>query len=317
MLHIDVNCNTDVNALRKAYQANMDAPHLSFDIEGNCHAALFHISSTNNEGVVSWVEVQPMNKVVVFKSKVEGTPFRLIPMDVDGREISQLYASFGSGYYFQDAIIQLGADDLYGVLFSRNSNGGLMRSKVIGKGKDSIGIVIQYGASAYLTDVQVSEVSAGVYLRQAGSLRTYELEADASSYGLFVRNGGMIESRGGLKLIAPSAIKMYGGTLVASVESVIGSISLLSASVELTYDNPEGIFDSDVSVNHSNLTIVTDPTLTNANNLPSLTETVLNSRFSCDGLSFLEIDSLVVTNQGNNGCIDNLRWNDVIKASVP
>lgn len=316
VLHIDVNCNEDVNALRNAYHANMDAPFLSFTIEGSCTTALFHISSTNSEGVISWVEVQPKNKVVAFGSKVEGTPFTLLPMNVDGREISQLYASFGSGYYFNDAIIQMGADDVYGVLFSRNSNGGLMRSKVIGKGSAS-GIVVQYGASAYLTDVQVSEVGYGVYLRQAGSLRTFQLEVNASTSGLFVRNGGMVESRGGLKLTAPSAINMYGGTLVANVESVTGSISLYNASVELTYDNSGGTLDSDVSVNHSNLTIITDPTLTNANNLTSLTETTLTSRFTCYGLSFLEIDSLVVNNQGDKGCIDNLRWSQIIKASFP
>ena len=320
MLEIEVNCSTDVNALRTAFHANMDAPFLSFVIEGSCATALFHISSTDSEGVVTWTEVQPKNKVVAFSGKDQNI-YTLLPVNVDGREITNLYASFGSGYYFNNAIIQMGADDNYGVLYSRNSNGGLTNTKIIGKGVDNpnaSGIIVQYGASAYFDSVEVSEVAYGLYVRQAGSLRTYQLDITATTSALFVRNGGKIESRGGLELKGPEALKMYGGTLLGSVSLIQGSITLFEATVELDYEYGGGILDSDVAVNWSRLTIVTDPNSSgDVNNLPGLTESVLTSRFACYGLSFLDIDSLAVRNQSGNQCVDNEGWNLIIKARFP
>tara|TARA_B110000090_G_scaffold121899_1_gene135194 strand:- start:306 stop:1583 length:1278 start_codon:yes stop_codon:yes gene_type:complete len=321
VLEIEVNCSNDVNALRTAFQANMDADNLSFVIEGSCATALFNISATDSEGVVSWTVVQPKNKVVEFRGKDEDSFYTLLPVNVDGREITNLYASFGTGYYFRNAIIQMGADDKYGVLYSRNSNGGLTNSKIIGKGADNpgaTGVIVQYGASAYFMEVEVSEVAYGVYVRQAGSLRTYQLDVSATTRAMFVLNGGKIESRGGLKLKAPQALWMNGGSLNGSVAYIQGSINLFNATVDLEYDYGGGTLDSDVAVNWSRLTIVTDPNSSgDVNNLPSLTESVLSSRFTCYGLSFLDIDSLDVRNQGDKKCLDNAGWNQIIKASFP
>lgn len=320
VLYIDVDCSQDVNALRKAYHANMDAEHLSFSISGSCATALFFTSQVNSKGETFWAEYQPKNKIIEFRPKVEGGTYTLLPVDIDGREITSLYASFGNGFYFNGANIQMGRDDSYGVLYSRNSNGGLTRSKIIGKGSESsrsltYGVIVQYGASAYLIDVDVSKVSSGVYTRQSGSVRTYMLNADASYRGLWLTAGGMFESRGQLSVDAPEAIVMSGGSLNASVKSVTGSITLYDASATLWFDAP-GTLDSDIFVYWSRLTILTDPDNTETvNNLASLTESELSSRFSCYGLSFLDIDSLDVRNQGDKQCLDNEGWNQMIKDS--
>ncbi len=303
---LEVDCNQNPDALRVAYLANIHERHLIIKIAGTCFGAIGYVEEVDPEGQVFWAEVQAMNQVLGISSgNPEVNPrAKLIPRTMGNESRVSLVSSFGNGLYLNYLDIEMGADDPYSVLYSRNSNGGLQDVTVTGHPEGvagQIGVMVQFGASAYL-QATITGVDYGVYGRKAGSIRMISSDVTASSSAiemdggeLFLQSTAMTapaalilsdgaqavgyrgELNGDLQVISGSLAKLFN-------HSITGSISLDSAMVEL--------FGSGIPAD-------------------------ITTKINCNGLSQLQIQGQNINNNNGNQCLDKAAWNSLINAAFP
>ncbi|MDC1477036.1 hypothetical protein N8137_02835 [Porticoccaceae bacterium] len=307
---VPVDCSSNQDALRLAYHANVHVRHVNFQVTGTCLGAIHYIPMPNDDGTFSWGEIQPMNQVITI-GPPEGITARisLIPRTAHGISKTGIYSSFGNGLYVNGVDIQMGADDNWGLLFSRNSNGGAQDTTITGVGS-ATGAVIQYGGSVYFGGLTVSDVAYGIVGVNAGSMRvTSPISLTASNTALYLSGGQW--TGGGVALIATTGNALIlDNAAHAAVKTgeVKGAIKVSSGSIgKINYEG-QGGFDADVQILDSNLTLITAAGSNPAYDI---------SRFTCNGMSFLNIDTVNVRNDGGNHCLDDTGWNAVIDATFP
>ena len=172
------------------------------------------------------------------------------------------------------------------------------------------GAVIQYGGSVYFGGLTVSDVAYGIVGVNAGSMRvTSPISLTASNTALYLSGGQW--TGGGVALIATTGNALIlDNAAHAAVKTgeVKGAIKVSSGSIgKINYEG-QGGFDADVQILDSNLTLITAAGSNPAYDI---------SRFTCNGMSFLNIDTINVRNNGGNHCLDDTGWNAVIDATFP
>ena len=141
-----------------------------------------------------------MNQVVQISSDKTTNPnnrAKLVPRKITADRdyfLASLVSSFGNGLYLNDLEIEMGADDAWGVLYSRSSNGGLTDVAIKGNAEPNgaqTGVVIQNGAAAYIGGqnegkASIESVTTGIRMRS---------ESMANIYGSLVINAQNKEYR--------------------------------------------------------------------------------------------------------------------------
>lgn len=308
---IQVDCSSNQDALRLAYHANVHVRHVDFQVTGTCLGAIDYFPQENDDGTFSWGGIQPMNQVFHIGPADNTARVNIIPRTAHGISSAGIYASFGNGMYLRGVDIQMGADDYWGLLFSRNSNGGAEDTTITGVGA-AIGALVQYGGSVYFGDLTVSNVAYGLVGVNAGSIRaTDSISLTASNTALYLSGGQWVgPSWGGVALISPTGTALHllnAAHATVAAGEVKGAIKVMDGSIgEVNYGG--GGFDANVEIFRSTLAIIS-PDGSNPN--------YDISRFTCTGMSILNIDTVDVRNQGGNRCLDDIGWNAVINAAFP
>ena len=196
----NIDCTTNQSALIEAYHASVSEDNLSFLLTGSCFGAYRWVQTEDDEGQPTVYQVQPMNQVVQISSDKTTNPnnrAKLVPRKITADRdyfLASLVSSFGNGLYLNDLEIEMGADDAWGVLYSRSSNGGLTDVAIKGNAEPSraqTGVVIQNGAAAYIggqNEGKASIESVATGIRMLG-------ESMANIYGSLVINAQNKEYR--------------------------------------------------------------------------------------------------------------------------
>lgn len=310
---LEVDCNQNPDALRVAYLANIHERHLGIKIAGTCFGAIGFIEEVDPEGQVFWSEVQPMNQVLSIYSGggyVGGDSERprpkLIPRTMGDISKVGLVSSFGNGLYLNYLDIEMGADDFWAVLYSRNSNGGLQDVTVTGHPEGvagQIGVLVQFGASAYL-QATIAGVDYGIYGNKAGSIRTFFSDVSASSSAIEM-DGGELYLHSTV-MTAPAALILNGG---AQAKGTLSPLSL----------------NGDLSVNSGSLAKLRNLSITGSISLDTAIVELsgdgipadILTKVSCSGLSELQIQGQNINNNNGNHCLDKAAWNSLINAAFP
>lgn len=305
---LEVDCNQDPDALRVAYQANIHERHLSIRIAGACIGAIDQVEVVDPEGQVFWSPIQSMNQVLSIHigNPDEKPRAKLIPRTMGDISRVGLVSSFGNGLYLNNLDIEMGADDTWGVLYSRNSNGGLSDVTVTGHpegGAGQIGVMVQFGASAYL-QTTITGVDYGVYGNKAGSIRILWSDVTASI--------SAIEMDGGELHLHATAMTAPAALILADGAQALGTWQPLS-------------LNGDLSVNSGSLAKLRNLSITGSISLDSAIVELsgggipadMNSKVSCRGLSQLEIEGQNIKNNNGNLCLDKAAWNSLINAAFP
>ena len=284
---IEVDCSLDADALRVAYDANISERQLTLIITGSCL------------GAINW-ESQAKNQILSIAGN-EGA--KIVPRVVNGESRVGLISSFGNGVYINDVDIEMGADDGYAILFSRNSNGGLSNVTITGHGTGAgqVGVVVQFGASAYL-QTTITGVDYGVGGLKAGSIRMMWSDVTAGTSAVEM-DGGQLNLRG-TSMTAPTALLLSNGA------QALGDGSALNG---------------DLSVNSGSLANLSGASITGSVSLDTAIVVLsgdgipadILTKVSCSGLSQLEITDRSINNNDGNQCLDKAAWNTLINAAFP
>ncbi len=298
---IEVDCSLDADALRVAYHANLSERHLVFVITGSCLGSIHYLPYEDESGELVWGEIQPKNQVLAISGN-EGA--KIIPRVAHGESRAGLVVSFGNGIYINGVDIEMGDDDNYAILFSRNSNGGFSDGTItgLGSGASSAGIRLQYGASAYLQG-EVTGVDYGVYGVNPGSIRMLGLSVTADIIAI-TSDGGQIMSQWGGTYKAPTALYLANGAQ-AKIEDGADLIGNLSVNSRATANITLGSLTGTVVIDTANLEL--------SGNIPA----DIVTKVSCSGLSQLQIDGVNINNNDSNQCLDKAAWNSLINAAFP
>ena len=296
---IEVDCSLDADALRVAYHANLSERHLAFVITGSCLGSIHYTPYEDESGELVWGEIQPKNQVLEIAGN-EGA--KIIPRVAHGESRAGFVASFGNGIYINGVDIEMGADDSYAILFSRNSNGGFGEGTItgLGSGASEAGIILQYGASAYLQG-EVTGVDYGVYGVNPGSIRMLSLSVTADIVAV-TSDGGQIRSQWGGSYTAPTALNLANGAQARIEADLIGNLSVTSGT---TADINLGSLTGTVVIDTANLAL--------SGNIPA----DIVTKVSCSGLSQLQIDGVNINNNDSNQCLDKAAWSSLINAAFP
>ncbi len=321
-----IDCSANQSALIEAYHAHAHEDFVIFLLTGSCFGAYRYTEEVGENGEVSIGQIQPRNQVVALRSDRTVNPTnraKIIPRKlVVDREYfaAGLVSSFGNGLYINDIDIEMGADDTWGVLFSRSSNGDLTNVSIKGAAEPNNqyhrGVVIQNGAAAYVggndENAIIEEVSDGILIRGGAIGNIYgtlQIKSDDAGIGIF--GGGTVHMtlQGEGKITAPRALNFnHGG---------VGWVYNGNSSVSI---------DGDVSLNGSKL-LVGDTTVFNSSKAITLFNSSLGilhdnsgveaSMLTCHGTSVVGIPGLSLANNGGNGCLDNGSWKTLIESVFP
>jgi len=302
---LEVDCNQDPDALRVAYQANIHERHLSIRIAGACIGAIDQVEVVDPEGQVFWSYIQPTNQVLEIHigNPDEKPRAKLIPRTMGDVSKVGLVSSFGNGLYLNSLDIEMGADDTWGVLYSRNSNGGLTDVTITGHGTGAgqVGVYVQFGAAPYL-QATVTGVDYGVYGMKAGSIRMMWSDVTAGISAVEM-DGGQLHLRG-TSMTAPTALLLSNGAQALGYGSALnGDLSVNSGSLaNLSGASITGSVSLDTAI-----------VVLSGDGIPA----DILTKVSCSGLSQLQITDRSINNNDGNQCLDKAAWNTLINAAFP
>ena len=318
-----IDCSANQSALIEAYHAHVHEDHVIFLLTGSCFGAYRFIEEVGENDEVFISQVQPKNQVVGLISDRTVNPSnraKLIPRKlVADREyfLAGLVSSFGNGLYINDIDIEMGADDTWGVLFSRSSNGDLTNVSIKGDEENGnpYGVLIQNGASAYVggndENALIEDVNEGIKLRNESMANIYGTLKIKGNTGISTFSGGtfQLSLSGDGKITAPTALNIgYGGqgwvnNSNTSV-SIDGDIEIGSSTVMIGGNT---IFSASTSITlyNSNLSIFNENSGIEAGML------------ECHGVSVVNITGLSLANNGGNKCLDNNSWRTLIESAFP
>ncbi|MDG1113794.1 MAG: hypothetical protein P8N63_08490 [Pseudomonadales bacterium] len=321
-----IDCTTNQSALIEAYHASVSDDYLDFLLTGSCFGAYRFVQTVDDEDQPTVYQVQPKNQVVSISSDKTTNPnnrAKLIPRKITADRdyfATGLVSSFGNGLYLTDLEIEMGADDSWGILFSRSSNGGVTDVAIKGNAEPSrrqVGIQIQNGAAAYVGGqnegkASIESVAAGISMLGQSRANIYgSLIINAQEQGLAAFNGGSFQlslSSGG-KVTGPASVQLNQGgqgwinSSTADV-SIDGNIAISSSS--LTIGGSTVISDSAIiGLQDSTLNIYND------------NSGISSDRITCTGPSFAAVNGLSMNNSNGNGCLDQPGWNVLIDSMLP
>ena len=321
-----IDCTTNQSALIEAYHASVSEDHLDFLLTGSCFGAYRFVQTVDDDNQPTVYQVQPKNQVVSISSDKTTNPnnrAKLIPRKITADRdyfVTGLVSSFGNGLYLTDLEIEMGADDAWGILFSRSSNGDATDVAIKGNAEPSrrqVGIQIQNGAAAYVGGqnegkASIESVAAGISMLGQSRANIYgSLIINAQEQGLAAFNGGSFQlslSSGG-KVTGPASVQLNQGgqgwinSSTADV-SIDGNISISSSS--LTIGGSTVISDSAIiGLQDSTLNIYNDNSGISAD------------RITCTGPSFTAVNGLSMNNSNGNGCLDQPSWKVLIDSMLP
>ena len=318
-----IDCSANQSALIEAYHANVHEDHVIFLLTGSCLGAYRYIEEVGENDEVIVNMVQPKNQVVGLISDRTVNPSnraKLIPRKlVADREyfLAGLVSSFGNGLYINDIDIEMGADDTWGVLFSRSSNGDLTNVSIKGDEENGnpYGVLIQNGASAYVggndENALIEGVDVGIQLRGESMANIYGTLKIKGNTGISTFNGGtfQLSLSGDGKITAPTAININMGgqgwvnNSNTSV-SIDGDIEMGSATMMI---GGSTIFSASTSIlmYNSHFSIINENSGIEA------------SMLECHGVSVVNITGLSLANNGGNKCLDNISWMTLIESAFP
>ena len=318
-----IDCSANQSALIEAYHAHVHEDYVIFLLTGSCLGAYRFIEEVgeNDEVVVNMV--QPKNQVVGLVSDRTVNPSnraKLIPRKlVADREyfVAGLVSSFGNGLYINDIDIEMGADDTWGVLFSRSSNGDLTNVSIKGDEENGnpYGVLIQNGAAAYVggndENALIEGVDEGIRLRNKSMANIYGTLKIKGNTGISTFNGGtfQLQLSGDGKITAPTALNLNMGGQAwvnngnTSV-SIDGDIEMGSATMMI---GGSTIFSASTSIlmYNSHFSIINENSGIEA------------SMLECHGVSVVNITGLSLANNGGNKCLDNISWMTMIESAFP
>ena len=309
---IELDCSDNPAALVEAYQDNVGIRQLLLVAKGGCYGALDLYPFTNDDGATDVSLIQPKNQSVTIVPQ-ENSTLQLIPRPITVGEITyqvtRLVSSFGSMISVSNLTIQLGADDSWGLLFSRSSNGSVSDVEIIGATEteqSQTGIRIQNGANTYLVNSSITNVFDGIIVQNGAALNlSGEITIQASNRGIW----GFIEA-------SVQGLLAEGSSLTAPnvVSLGLGSTAWFAGN---------GIIDGMIGVGDSNFVIQGD-VVVSENTSINLYSSSFNAwftdaekagltldMFSCGGPSSVGVDGLQFTNQNGNGCLDGAGWSTV------
>ena len=319
-----IDCTTNQNALIEAYHENAHEDHLIFLLTGSCFGAYRFVEEVNDDGETEIYQTQPKNQVVNIISDPtvdSSNRAKLVPRTLSADKeyyVAGLVSSFGNGLYITNIDIEMGADDQWGVLYSRSSNGGLTDVSIKGAAEPTgahIGVLIQNGAAAYIggssANAIIEGVEEGIKLRGEAMASIYgSLKINADT-GIDTFNGGTFQLSlyGDGKITAPAAIKMNQGgqafiNNTNTSVSIDGAISVSSGSISI-FGSTTLSPTSTIQVNSSTLNIWHDNSGIEAD------------RVTCSGPSIVGIAGLSMANNGGNRCLDQAAWKTLIDAAFP
>jgi len=294
-----------------------------FLLTGSCLGAYRYIEEVGENDEVIINMVQPKNQVVGLISDRTVNPSnraKLIPRKlVADREyfVAGLVSSFGNGLYINDIDIEMGADDTWGVLFSRSSNGDLTNVSIKGDEENGnpYGVLIQNGASAYVggndENALIEGVDEGIRLRGESMANIYGTLKIKGNTGIATFNGGtfQLSLSGDGKITAPTALNLNMGGQAwvnngnTSV-SIDGDIEMGSATMMI---GGSTIFSASTSIlmYNSHFSIINENSGIEA------------SMLECHGVSVVNITGLSLANNGGNKCLDNISWMTMIESAFP
>lgn len=321
-VEITVNCTNDRMALVNEYQANTHFDHLTFWVTGTCYGALLYLEFLDENELRQITSIQPMNQTIKIQSdtrEIEANRAKIIPRpltDEDGTYSSSfLLASFGSGLYLDSIDIEMGANDRWGVLYSRNSHGGLSDVHLEGHPEPlwgpQTGVRSQTGANMYINGqragILISGVSTGIDIASSSANITGSVVIDASSRGINSFLNGtynlQLSSTGFVR--APEAITAGGSQIFIQSEvpadgvTIDGNVSL-SNSTMLVGGGTRFSSATGVSVASSTLNVWVPGTGLTAES------------FTCFGPSSVNVSGIEIANQNDNSCMDFTRWGQFI-----
>jgi len=302
---LEVDCNQDPDALRVAYLANIHERHLSIKIAGTCFGAIGYVEEVDPEGQVFWSELQPGNQVLgIYSGNPEVNPrAKLIPRTMGDVSKVGLVSSFGNGLYLNSLDIEMGADDIWAVLFSRNSNGDLSNVTITGHGTGAgqVGVYVQFGAAPYL-QATVTGVDYGVYGMKAGSIRMMWSDVTAGISAVEM-DGGQLHLRG-TSMTAPTALLLSNGA------QALGFGSALNGDLSVNSGSLANLSGASITGSVSLDTAIVD---LSGDGIPA----DILTKVSCSGLSQLQITDRSINNNDGNQCLDKAAWNTLINAAFP
>ncbi|MDB4035352.1 hypothetical protein N9506_06000 [Pseudomonadales bacterium] len=322
----NIDCTTNQSALIEAYHASVSEDNLSFLLTGSCFGAYRWVQTEDDEGQPTVYQVQPMNQVVQISSDKTTNPnnrAKLVPRKITADRdyfLASLVSSFGNGLYLNDLEIEMGADDAWGVLYSRSSNGGLTDVAIKGNAEPSrrqVGVQIQNGAAAYVGGqnegkASIEGVATGISMLGESTANIYgSLIINAEEVGLGAFNGGSFQislSSGG-KVSAPQSVNLNQG----------GQGFINSSTADVTIDGNIGMSSSSLSIGGSTVLsdsasiALQDSTL----NIYNDNSGISSDRISCTGPSFTAVNSLSMNNSNGNGCLDQPSWKVLIDSMLP
>ena len=318
-----IDCSANQSALIEAYHANVHEDYVIFLLTGSCLGAYRYIEEVGENDEVIINMVQPKNQVVGLISDRTVNPSnraKLIPRKlVADREyfVAGLVSSFGNGLYINDIDIEMGADDTWGVLFSRSSNGDLTNVSIKGDEENGnpYGVLIQNGASAYVggndENALIEGVDEGIKLRGESMANIYGTLKIKGNTGISTFNGGtfQLSLSGDGKITAPTALNLNMGGQAwvnngnTSV-SIDGDIEMGSATMMI---GGSTIFSASTSIlmYNSHFSIINENSGIEA------------SMLECHGVSVVNITGLSLANNGGNKCLDNISWMTMIESAFP
>lgn len=318
-----IDCSANQSALIEAYHANVHEDYVIFLLTGSCLGAYRYIEEVGENDEVIINMVQPKNQVVGLISDRTVNPSnraKLIPRKlVADREyfVAGLVSSFGNGLYINDIDIEMGADDTWGVLFSRSSNGDLTNVSIKGDEENGnpYGVLIQNGASAYVggndENALIEGVDEGIRLRGESMANIYGTLKIKGNTGIATFNGGtfQLSLSGDGKITAPTALNLNMGGQAwvnngnTSV-SIDGDIEMGSATMMI---GGSTIFSASTSIlmYNSHFSIINENSGIEA------------SMLECHGVSVVNITGLSLANNGGNKCLDNISWMTMIESAFP
>ena len=309
---VEVDCSSDPAALVQAYQDNVGIRQLVLAAKGDCYGALDLIPFTNEDGepAVGFIQTKSQS-VTIFPQ--DFSVLKIIPRPItsgdDNYLVARLVSSFGSMISVSNLTVQLGADDSWGLLFSRSSNGSVSDVEIIGAAETNqsqVGIRVQNGANTYLVNSSIKGVSDGLIVMNGATVNlSGEIVIEATTRGIW----GFIE--------ASIQALLSGNSSITSPEAValtLGSTGWFSGGA--TINGNIGVGDSSFVLQGN--VVVSENTSINLYNsgfylwgADAEVAGLTVDMFSCGGPSNVGVSGLEFTNQNGNGCLDGAGWGSV------
>ncbi|GAA5144179.1 hypothetical protein [Thalassotalea piscium] len=212
-IEVDVDCTADAAALNKAYTEHVNYKDLNFRIKGNCYGDITVKRTFDGDNNWEGNSYQVASQSINIQPQ-EGHTAELIPNDLSGKVA--IWGGFGGGLYLIDLTITLGDDWDYGAAFSRNGHGSVINVTIIGPDTpNGTGILLQEGAQAYISGVNISKVALGIFGNNNAAIRFIQTPSTVSSQSEAVKVlGSSVRQQVALDITSAQgkALDLDGGT---------------------------------------------------------------------------------------------------------